>query len=99
MPLKTAVGATPVTGWSGGWEAEVYTDPAGAGVTVRVSHTSGSAGGLCASLRPGEAIRSMRIIAVPFTFVPGRRRDCHFDDTPCLSLLNHPTKVQGGAIK
>ena len=28
-----------------------------------------------------------------------RRRDCHFDDTPCLSLLKHLLKVQGGAIK
>ena len=28
-----------------------------------------------------------------------RRRDCHFDDTPCLSLLKHLIKVQGGAIK
>ena len=26
-------------------------------------------------------------------------RDCHFDDTPCKSLLKHPVKVQGGAIK
>ena len=24
-----------------------------------------------------------------------RRRDCHFDDTPCLSLLKHIIKVQG----
>ena len=31
--------------------------------------------------------------------VGSRRRDCHFDDTPCLSLLKHPMKVQGGAIK
>ena len=28
-----------------------------------------------------------------------RRRDCHFDDIPCLSLLEHLIKVQGGAIK
>ena len=28
-----------------------------------------------------------------------RRRDCHFDDAPCLSLLKHLMKVQGGAIK
>ena len=28
-----------------------------------------------------------------------RRRDCHFDHTPCLSILKHLTKVQGGAIK
>ena len=27
------------------------------------------------------------------------RRDCHFDDTPCLSLLKHLLEVQGGAIK
>ena len=26
-------------------------------------------------------------------------RDCHFDDTPCLSLLKHLLKSQGGAIK
>ena len=25
-----------------------------------------------------------------------RRRDCHFDDTPCLSLLKHLLEVQGG---
>ena len=60
-------------GWSGGWEAEVAFaevatdrgDVAG-GVHVEVSHTTGP-GTLCASLQPGEAIRSMRIIAVPFT--------------------------------
>ena len=28
-----------------------------------------------------------------------RRRDCHFDDTPCVSLLKHLIKVQGGAIR
>ena len=28
-----------------------------------------------------------------------RRRDCHFDDTPCLSLLKHLLKVRGAAIK
>ena len=28
-----------------------------------------------------------------------RRRDCHFDDTPCLSLLKHLIKVQGGAAE
>ena len=27
------------------------------------------------------------------------RRDCHFTDTPCLSLLKHLEKIQGGAIK
>ena len=32
-------------------------------------------------------------------FRPSRRRDCHFDDTPCLSLLKHIIKGQGGAIK
>ena len=32
--------------------------------------------------------------------VPSRRRDCHFDDTSCLSLLKqHLIKVQGVAIK
>ena len=25
--------------------------------------------------------------------------DCHYDDTPCLSLLKHLIKLQGGAIK
>ena len=30
---------------------------------------------------------------------PSRRRDYHFDDTPCLSLLVHLLKVQGGAVK
>ena len=30
---------------------------------------------------------------------PSRRRDCHFTDTPCLSLLKNLLKVQGGAIK
>ena len=29
----------------------------------------------------------------------GRRRDCHFDDIPCLSLLKHLTKVEGGAAE
>ena len=28
-----------------------------------------------------------------------RRRDCQFDDTPCLSLLEHLIKLQGGVIK
>ena len=27
---------------------------------------------------------------------PSRRRDCHFDDTPCVSLLIHLLKVEGG---
>ena len=32
--------------------------------------------------------------------VPGhRRRDCHFDDTPFLSLLKHLLKVEGGAAE
>ena len=31
--------------------------------------------------------------------VGSRRRDCHFDDTPCSSLLKHLLEVQGGAIK
>ena len=31
--------------------------------------------------------------------VTSRWRDCHFDDTPCLSLLKHLLTVQGGAIK
>lgn len=60
-------------GWSGGWEAEVaFADgtsergAAAGGVHVQVSHTTGP-GTLCASLQPGESIRSMRIIAVPFT--------------------------------
>ena len=38
----------------------------------------------------------------PEETMPGsdsRRRDCHFDDTPCLSLLKHLLKAQGGAIK
>ena len=31
---------------------------------------------------------------------PGRRREfCHSADTPCLSLVKHLMKVQGGAIK
>ena len=28
-----------------------------------------------------------------------RRRDCHFHDTPCLSLLKHLINSQGGVIK
>ena len=28
-----------------------------------------------------------------------RRRDCHYHDTPCLSLLKHLIKLQGGVIK
>ena len=28
-----------------------------------------------------------------------RRRDCHFDDTPCLSLLKHLLKVEGGCSR
>ena len=56
-------------GWSGGWEGEVSLTEGQAGaVNVRVSHgPPGVAGTLCASLNPGEAIRSMRIIAVPFS--------------------------------
>ena len=27
------------------------------------------------------------------------RRDCHFHDTPCLSLLKHLIKVKGGAAE
>ena len=30
---------------------------------------------------------------------PSRRRDCHFDDTPCLSILKHLLKVEGDAAK
>ena len=30
---------------------------------------------------------------------PSRRRDCHFTDTLCLSLLKRLVQVQGGAIK
>ena len=38
-------------------------------------------------------------ISIRWEFVaplPSRRRDCRFDDTPCLSLLKHLQKVQGG---
>ena len=28
-----------------------------------------------------------------------RRQNCHFDDTPCSSLLQHLIELQGGAIK
>ena len=31
--------------------------------------------------------------------VISRRRDCHFDDTPCLSALIYLAKTRGGAIE
>ena len=34
--------------------------------------------------------------AAPGNLAPSRRRDCHFADTPCLPLLKHLIKVQGG---
>eukprot|EP01048_Picozoa_sp_COSAG05_P016640 COSAG05_NODE_2171_length_3441_cov_77.812388_3_plen_565_part_00 len=79
-------------GWSGGWEAEVVfaDDPneprqdAG-GVHVEVSHTTGP-GTLCASLQPGEAIRSMRIIAVPFDRNEAQQK----------SMLTDPTLASAG---
>ena len=30
---------------------------------------------------------------------PSRRRGCHFDDTPILSLLKHLLNVEGGAAE
>ena len=51
-------------------QADPHIDSSGSvgGVTVKVMHTStASTGNLCTSLHPGEAFRSMRIIAVPFT--------------------------------
>ena len=35
----------------------------------------------------------------PSHFDSSRRRDCHFDDTPFLSLLKHLLKVEGGATE
>ena len=33
------------------------------------------------------------------TVLPSHCRDCHFDDTPCLSILKHLLKIQGGAAE
>ena len=39
-------------------------------------------------------------LAVERGVVPSRRREfCHCTDTPCLSLLKHLQRIQGGAIK
>lgn len=61
-------------GWSGGWEAAVHhnnTTSQHVGtddtvVNVQIRHITGS-GSLCTSLTPGEAIRGMRIVSVPFS--------------------------------
>jgi hypothetical protein len=72
----TDAGSVYSIGWSGGWEALVEqaddqvssSSSSSGGVTVKVMHTSTArTGNLCTSMRPGEAFRSMRIIAVPFT--------------------------------
>ena len=59
------------------------------------------AGRACSVLRvllPGQLHRA--VLRRPPRGVPSRRRrDCHFDDTPCLSLLKHLITVQGGATK
>ena len=48
---------------------------------------------------PAREIHTPTIDALAATGLISRRRDCHFDDTPCLSLLRHLLKVQAGAIK
>ena len=55
------------------------------------------------------AITSVTIVTADGTLPPtltpvlhgdnSRRRDCHFYDTPCSSLLKRLIKFQGGAIK
>ena len=62
-----AAGSVYSIGWSGGWEAEVATPPESDATVVKVMHSTAAAGGLCASIRPGEAFRSMRVLAVPFS--------------------------------
>ena len=38
---------------------------------------------------------AMPILSSSASMKPSRRRDCHFTDTPCLSLLKHILQVQG----
>ena len=45
----------------------------------------------------GSHFQQLRVAAA--WLQPSRRRDCHFDDNPWLSVLKHLMKVQGGAIK
>ena len=54
---------------------------------------SGSAGRRCGGTNCAATKRSGSGCS------PSSRRDCHFTDTPCLSLLEHLTKLQGGPSK
>ena len=45
----------------------------------------------------GSSARPFRIF--PVRGSSGRRRDCHFTDTPCVSLLKHLLRVEGGAAE
>ena len=54
-------------GWSGSWRARLARDAASGATRVTVSHGSLQApAGVCGALAPGERLRSMRAIAVPF---------------------------------
>ena len=54
----------------------------------------------CASRTSREGARAAPAASLAHHPADSRRREfCHFDDTPCLSLLKHLMKVQGGAIK
>ena len=66
------------------------------GSTVRTGGVEADRGGalLAATV---EQIRRLSTRGVDG--LVSRRRDCHFTDTPCISLLKHLLKVQGGAIK
>ena len=71
LPYFAVFGSTAGTvysiGYSGSWNASVHSATAGGVVSISVSHLSTGRGALCASLAPGEAIRSMRIVTVPFS--------------------------------
>ena len=71
LPYFAVFGSTAGTvysiGYSGSWNASVHSATAGGVVSISVSHLLTGRGALCASLAPGEAIRSMRIVTVPFS--------------------------------
>ena len=49
-----------------------------------------------ASAASSAAGSSDRLAVQSAGSLPSRRRDCHFDDTPFLSLLKDLIKVEGG---
>jgi hypothetical protein len=68
--VSAGVGRTISVGWSGNWEAAVSRGGDGSSV-ISVMHPT-----LCASLNPGDAFRSMRILQVS--------RNAAFDSVNCL---------------